>query len=136
MFHISIFNGIRRYVISTTFTWLSFCCLPLCFCVSTSSSHVASNQDVLKDAIENNIQSATEIPYFEGDFWPNILEESIKELEVEEEDKKKREEVEAATVEGEEPVPEKEEAGEVIAKNKLSIKFKCTLQVILPGSTC
>lgn len=71
-------------------------------------------QDVLKDAIENNLQSATEMPYFEGDFWPNILEESIKELEQEEEDKRKREEVEAAsTADIEEPVPEKEEAGEV-----------------------
>jgi len=69
---------------------------------------------VLKDAIENNLQSVTEMPYFEGDFWPNILEESIKELEQEEEDKRKREEVEAAsTVEIEEPTLEKEETGEV-----------------------
>ena len=25
----------------------------------------------------------TEIPYFEGDFWPNVLEENIKELDQE-----------------------------------------------------
>lgn len=38
----------------------------------------------------------TEIPYFEGDFWPNILEECIKELEQEEVEKRLREEEEAA----------------------------------------
>lgn len=37
------------------------------------------------------------MPYFEGDFWPNVLEESIKELDQEEEEeKRKREEAEAA----------------------------------------
>ena len=33
------------------------------------------------------------MPYFEGDFWPNVLEESIKELEQEEEERKKEENV-------------------------------------------
>ncbi len=59
-------------------------------------------QDILKDAIENNIQSATEMAYFEGDFWPNVMEDSIKELETEEEEKRKREEAEAAAAEAEE----------------------------------
>ena len=61
------------------------------------------------------MQSAAEMPYFEGDFWPNILEESIKELEQEEEDKRKREEVEAATsaADVEELATEKEDTGEV-----------------------
>jgi len=60
------------------------------------------------------MQSAIEMPYFEGDFWPNILEESIKELE-EEEDKRKREEMEAATsaADVEELTTEKEDSGEV-----------------------
>ena len=73
------------------------------------------SQDVLKDAIESNMQSAVEMPYFEGDFWPNILEESIKELEQEEEDKRRREEVEAATsaADVEELATEKEDTGEV-----------------------
>lgn len=35
--------------------------------------------------------SANELPYFEGDFWPNVLEESIKELEQEEEERKREE---------------------------------------------
>ena len=58
-------------------------------------------QDILKDAIENNITSATDLPYFEGDFWPNVLEDSIKELEQEEEEKRIREEAEAAAAEAE-----------------------------------
>lgn len=58
-------------------------------------------QDILKDAIESNVTSATMIPYFEGDFWPNMLEESIKELDQEEEEKRKREEAEAAAAEQE-----------------------------------
>lgn len=40
--------------------------------------------------------SVTQMPYFEGDFWPNILEESIKEVEQEELEKRRREEEEAA----------------------------------------
>ena len=44
--------------------------------------------------MEDNLQSAAELPYFEGDFWPNVLEESIKELDQEEEQKRK--EAEAA----------------------------------------
>jgi len=77
------------------------------------------------------MQSATEMPYFEGDFWPNILEESIKELEQEEEDKRKREEVEAATsaADVEELATEKEDSGEVCYPHvtlRLSI-VRCTV---------
>ena len=67
-------------------------------------------QDILRDAIDNNMQSACEIPYFEGDFWPNVIEESIKELDQEEEEKRKREEAEAAAAEAE--VKEDEPVGE------------------------
>ena len=70
-------------------------------------------KDVLKDAIENNMKSVTEVPYFEGDFWPNVLEDSIKELEQEEEDKRKKEEVEAATNDHEESIPLSIESTEV-----------------------
>lgn len=51
----------------------------------------ASPQDVFKQATEDRLTSAKELPYFEGDFWPNVLEESIKELEQEEEERKKEE---------------------------------------------
>ena len=71
-------------------------------------------QDVLRDAKEGNIQDVTQIPYFEGDFWPNVLEENIKELEQEEQDKRRREEVEAtAGLDSEEIKQEGEEVAEV-----------------------
>lgn len=76
-------------------------------------------QDLLKDAIENGTKSVTEIPYFDGDYWPNILEECIKEQE-QEEDKRRREEVEAANVDMEEAVPESEESKE--ARTYLTLK--------------
>lgn len=40
--------------------------------------------------MEDNLRSAADLPYFEGDFWPNVLEESIKELDQEEEEKRKQ----------------------------------------------
>lgn len=52
---------------------------------------VYSQQDIFKQATEDRLTSAKELPYFEGDFWPNVLEESIKELEQEEEERKKEE---------------------------------------------
>jgi len=36
------------------------------------------------------MSSAAELPYFEGDFWPNVLEESIKELDQEAEEKRRQ----------------------------------------------
>ncbi|XP_010786455.1 CREB-binding protein [Notothenia coriiceps] len=48
-------------------------------------------KDIFKQATEDRITTANELPYFEGDFWPNVLEESIKELEQEEEERKKEE---------------------------------------------
>uniref|UniRef100_A0A3Q2XNR5 histone acetyltransferase n=1 Tax=Hippocampus comes TaxID=109280 RepID=A0A3Q2XNR5_HIPCM len=48
-------------------------------------------KDIFKQATEDRLTSANELPYFEGDFWPNFLEESIKELEQEEEERKKEE---------------------------------------------
>ena len=50
-----------------------------------------SSQDILKQATDDRLTSAKELPYFEGDFWPNVLEESIKELEQEEEERKREE---------------------------------------------
>ena len=43
---------------------------------------VLDYKDILKQAMEDNLTSAAELPYFEGDFWPNVLEESIKELQM------------------------------------------------------
>lgn len=47
-------------------------------------------KDILKQAMEDKLTSACELPYFEGDFWPNVMEESIKELDHEEEEKRKQ----------------------------------------------
>ena len=46
---------------------------------------VLDYKDIYKQALEDNIQSPAELPYFEGDFWPNVMEENIRELEQEEE---------------------------------------------------
>lgn len=50
-------------------------------------------KDILKQAMEDKLTSAAELPYFEGDFWPNVMEESIKELDHEEEEKRKQAEI-------------------------------------------
>ena len=39
---------------------------------------VVEYNDIYKDAVQKGLQCATEVPYFEGDFWPNVLEESIR----------------------------------------------------------
>lgn len=52
--------------------------------------HIFFVQDILKQAMEDRLSSAADLPYFEGDFWPNVLEESIKELDQEEEEKRKQ----------------------------------------------
>merc|ERR1712142_1283695 len=53
---------------------------------------VLDYKDIYKQALEDNLQSPAELPYFEGDFWPNVLEENIRELENEEEARKKEQE--------------------------------------------
>ena len=60
---------------------------------------VLEYNDIFKQAKDDRLQSAHELPYFEGDFWPNVLEESIKELEQEEEDRKQAEANEQAAAE-------------------------------------
>ena len=34
--------------------------------------------DIHKQALKDKVQSPAELPYFDGDFWPNILEDTIK----------------------------------------------------------
>ncbi|XP_063791095.1 CREB-binding protein isoform X2 [Pseudophryne corroboree] len=55
-------------------------------------------KDIFKQATEDRLTSAKELPYFEGDFWPNVLEEGIKELEQEEEERKKEESTAACEI--------------------------------------
>ncbi|XP_019862925.1 PREDICTED: CREB-binding protein-like isoform X2 [Amphimedon queenslandica] len=40
-------------------------------------------QDIFQYCVEEEITTVTDIPYFEGDFWPNVIEETIKELDQE-----------------------------------------------------
>ena len=54
---------------------------------------VLDYKDIYKQALEDNIQSPAELPYFEGDFWPNVMEENIRELEQEEEARKRVREI-------------------------------------------
>ncbi|XP_049627485.1 histone acetyltransferase p300 isoform X2 [Suncus etruscus] len=58
---------------------------------AASERIVHDYKDIFKQATEDRLTSAKELPYFEGDFWPNVLEESIKELEQEEEERKREE---------------------------------------------
>lgn len=59
--------------------------------VKTDFIFILFLKDIFKQATEDRLTSAKELPYFEGDFWPNVLEESIKELEQEEEERKREE---------------------------------------------
>ncbi|XP_038056192.1 histone lysine acetyltransferase CREBBP-like isoform X2 [Patiria miniata] len=72
---------------------------------SVTDKVVVDFKDILKSAMDDGITCATELPYFEGDFWPNVLEESIKELDQEEEERQKAAEKAAAASAGEESVP-------------------------------
>jgi hypothetical protein len=68
--------------------------LVLCICYIKQDEwrfNLSLSQDIFKQATEDRLTSAKELPYFEGDFWPNVLEESIKELEQEEEERKREE---------------------------------------------
>merc|ERR1739838_950993 len=60
---------------------------------------IHSFNDIYKQAKEDRLIHAREIPYLEGDFWPNIMEESIKEVKQEEEDRKQAEANEQAAAE-------------------------------------
>ncbi|XP_018651827.1 putative creb-binding protein 2 [Schistosoma mansoni] len=54
---------------------------------------VVDYKDICQDANESHMISPSELAYFEGDFWPNTLEEIFKEMD--EEDAKRKQEQEA-----------------------------------------
>ncbi|CAD5215336.1 unnamed protein product [Bursaphelenchus okinawaensis] len=45
-------------------------------------------KDIFKQAKDDNLMTPKELPYFEGDFWPNIIEDCIRDAEKEETDRK------------------------------------------------
>jgi E1A/CREB-binding protein len=60
---------------------------------------VTDYKDIHKQAKDDNLQTPMEMPYFEGDFWPNVIEECIREAVHEENERKKLEaEAQAADV--------------------------------------
>uniref|UniRef100_A0A8C3RKY9 histone acetyltransferase n=1 Tax=Chelydra serpentina TaxID=8475 RepID=A0A8C3RKY9_CHESE len=78
-------------------------------------------KDIFKQATEDRLTSAKELPYFEGDFWPNVLEESIKELEQEEEERKKEESTAASETTESDSKNAKKKNNKKTNKNKSSI---------------
>ena len=76
--------------------------------------------------MDNNLISVTQIPYFEGDFWPNILEECIKEQEQEELEKRRRKEEEEAA-DNDDLEPAGEHSVEVFKRLKV---VKCLYQLM------
>ena len=62
-------------------------------------SHVVyDHKDIFRHCTDEEITTVTEIPYFEGDFWPNVIEETIKELDMEEEEERKASEAASVDV--------------------------------------
>lgn len=45
---------------------------------------------------EEPLTTVTELPLFEGDFWPNIIEECIREVDAEEAERRREAEAQAA----------------------------------------
>ena len=39
-----------------------------------------SAQDMHQQSSDDNLTSIVQLPYFDGDFWPKVIEEQIKEL--------------------------------------------------------
>ena len=52
--------------------------------LSNSVSDNFCAQDMHQQSSDDDLTSITELAYFEGDFWPNVIEEQIKELDQEE----------------------------------------------------
>ncbi|CAF1251204.1 unnamed protein product [Rotaria sp. Silwood1] len=52
---------------------------------------VANYEDIMTYCLHNSVQTVFNIPYFEGDFWTNAIEENIKELDQEEQNRRKQE---------------------------------------------
>ena len=42
---------------------------------------VCDYKNVYQQAVEDDLGSPVELPYFEGDFWANVLEDCIRQLE-------------------------------------------------------
>ncbi|PIC38859.1 hypothetical protein B9Z55_010734 [Caenorhabditis nigoni] len=52
---------------------------------------VVEFKDIYKQARDDNLVTPTQLPYFEGDFWPNVIEDCIREASNEEAQRKVKE---------------------------------------------
>lgn len=58
--------------------------VPCIFWFKGENVILSFSQDILQYAEERKLNSATQIPYFDGDFWSSVLEDIIDELKQEE----------------------------------------------------
>jgi E1A/CREB-binding protein len=56
---------------------------------------VIGYKDIYKQAVEDGITSPHQMPYFEGDYWPNVIEDCVREADAEEAERKKAEQEQA-----------------------------------------
>ncbi|KAK2725883.1 CREB-binding protein-like isoform X2 [Artemia franciscana] len=84
---------------------------------------VLDYKDILKQAVEDDLSIPVGLPYFEGDFWPNVIEESIKELDQEEEERRRQEAAELAAQDEGEIGPDGSKKG---SKKKQKMNKKAT----------
>ena len=71
-------------------------------------------KNIYRDGKDNNLTSPAQMPYFEGDYWPTLLEDSIKEFDQKEEEKQNKQLEEADETPDETP----ESTGAPAAKRK------------------
>ncbi|XP_065566300.1 CREB-binding protein-like [Artemia franciscana] len=84
---------------------------------------VLGYKDIYKQAIEDELSIPVGLPYFEGDFWPNVIEESIEKLEQEEEEWRRQEAAERAAQDEGDIGPDGSKKG---IKNKPKMNKKST----------
>ncbi|CAF1267507.1 unnamed protein product, partial [Adineta ricciae] len=63
--------------------------------IAVNQRVVVDYKDIMKDCTDSGVNKASDLPYFEGDFWSSTIEDLLKELDTEEEDRRKFEELEA-----------------------------------------
>ncbi|KAK3749980.1 hypothetical protein QZH41_007300 [Actinostola sp. cb2023] len=85
---------------------------------------VIEYKDILKQASDDGLTCASELPYFDGDFWPNALEDSIRELDQEEEERKAS--AAAAEASGKDSQGSKNKGNSKRSNNKKAAKSKAS----------
>ncbi|KAI6201456.1 Histone acetyltransferase [Aphelenchoides besseyi] len=85
-------------------------------------------KDILKQAKDDDLQSPTSLPYFEGDFWPNMIEDCIRDAEKEENERRKLEQSLAAAADDDEDDLFQTDDGLRLKKNNKSSKKKSNLK--------